>query len=726
LATDLEPSAARRIFPGWDEPVFKATIALSVVVPASFLAVSNMPVVREEAAGPGRKKVTFAPTPKMSPYLLALVAGEFERINRTVAGVDVGVVAPSHQIEQGRFALDTAEKVIPYYSDYFGSKFPLPKLDNVLIPNYFSAMENWGAATYEERALLFDPAASTQDARQYVFEMVGHELAHQWFGNLVTNAWWDNLWLNEGFSTWMQKKATNDFNPTWKTWLRAHTDKEKALTKDALRTTHAVQQPIEDESQALAAFDDITYWKGMSIVRMLEAYLGEAAFRDGIRRYMKAHAYSSATTADLWAALEAASRKPVAKIAAGFAELAGVPLIHVTTTCEAGKLTTTLRQGRFTINDPYAVSHVWQVPVALGRPGDVAPARTLLVDGPKTVTFDGCDRPVKANFGDVGYYRVQYEEASLLALASSFRRLPAADRNGLMADAWAMVLAGRSPAAGYLELTKQLSNETELAVWETVIASLQTIDNLLVGASVREKFRVYARDLVRPLMGRLGWVPGRDDAPEIILLRALAIETLGHLRDDDVLAEARRRFSAFVQDRGALHKDLREPVAKVVGYSADRRTYQDLHRLAQESSGDQEKMVYYLALARAGDPQLIDETVTIARNDPKLPQSQVGRFLEAAAAESGDADRVWSLVFENREAILVRLAELKRQELLPKVARASSSPSVAFALKWADVSRAGRGARLRADEAVEEIEAKADLKPRLVPAVAAWLKTIQN
>ena len=723
LGTDLEPSGARRIFPAWDEPVFKATFTLSVVVPANYRALSNMPVAREEVAEPNRKTVTFATTPKMSTYLFVLVAGEFERITTTAANVDIGVVAPPHQIEQGRFALDAAGKVIPFYTDYFGSRFPLPKLDNILIAgNFFNAMENWGGVTYDERGLLFDPARASQESRQYVFETVAHELAHQWFGNLVTNAWWDNLWLNEGFAAWMQKKATHNFNPAWKTWVRAHADKEKALTKDALRTAHAVQQPIDDESQALAAFDDITYWKGMSIVRMLESYLGEDPFRDGIRRYMKAHAYSSTTTADLWAALEAASRKPVAKIAAGFAEQPGIPLITVATTCASGKLMVTLRQDRYTLNDPYAVKQVWQVPVALGRPGDAAAARTILVGAnPATATFDGCDRPVKANFGDVGYYRVQYDDAALKALTAVYRRLPAADRVNLMADTWAMVMAGRAAVANYLDLARQLSDETEHAVWEAAVASLRMIDDLIVSSPARNDFRAFARNLIRPVLERVGWEPRLDDTPETLLVRALAISMLGRLRDDAVIAEARRRFAALVQD-GALHKDLRGPVATAVGHVADRRIYEDLRRLAGEAAGDEEKMTYYLALAGAGEPELIDETVKIARSDPNLPRAQAGRFLERAAMASGDADRVWKLAHEHRREILERLADFDRQKALPNIARLTSSPSIAFELKWGSETRLDRGMRLRADEAVEEIEAKAEFKLRLVPAVETWLK----
>jgi aminopeptidase N len=248
----------------------------------------------------------------MSSYLLVLVAGQFDPpLRQIIAGVDVGVFAPEGRVEHGRYALDVMAKVLPYFNDYFGAKYPLPKLDSIAIPDFAAgAMENWGGMTFADNRLLFDPTKSSQKTREDIFEVVTHETAHQWSGNLVTMAWWDNLWLNEGFATWMQKKVTDHFNPTWKTWLRAHESKERAMAKDARRTARPIQRAILDDDQAASAFDNITYDKGGALIRMLEAYVGEAPFRNGMRNYMKAHAYSSTTTADLWAALASwSSRK---------------------------------------------------------------------------------------------------------------------------------------------------------------------------------------------------------------------------------------------------------------------------------------------------------------------------------------------------------------------------------------------------------------------------------
>src|SRR3982075_2672333 len=350
LSSQLEPADARRIFPCWDEPAFKATFALTVTVPRTFLAVSNTPVAREEPVAPDKKQVAFAPTPKMSSYLFVFTAGELERLTAEVDGVTVGVVTTAGKREQGRFALENAVKLLAYFNDYFGVKYPLPKLDLIAVPGGFGgAMENWGGITFFESRLLFDPSTNADTARRGIFTILAHEMAHQWFGDLVTMGWWDNLWLNEGFASWMQVKAAEHFYPQWQTWLNGYGQKQFALALDARRTSHPVQQPVADHSEANAAFDGITYNKGQALIRMLENHLGERAFRDGIRKYMAAHAYGNTTTADLWRALESAAGKPVTGIAASFTEQDGVPLVIAETICSGETQRMTLRQDRFVI-----------------------------------------------------------------------------------------------------------------------------------------------------------------------------------------------------------------------------------------------------------------------------------------------------------------------------------------------------------------------------------------
>ena len=294
LGTQFEATDARRLFPCWDEPSFRARFQLSVVVPETWLAVSNMPVEGETQVANG-KEVRFAMTPSMSSYLNVLVAGELELIETQSSGVQIRVITTKGKAEWGRYALESSAKLLKYYNNYFGVSYPLPKLDQIAVPGGFGgAMENWGGITYYESSLLFDPKTSSDDTKQDIFAVLAHEMAHMWFGDLVTMAWWDNLWLNEGFASWMGTKSTAHFNPQWEVWLRKNVPrnptrragiaKEQAMEGDARSTTHPIQQPVATEAEANSAFDDITYQKGQSFIRMLESFLGEDAFRDGIRQ----------------------------------------------------------------------------------------------------------------------------------------------------------------------------------------------------------------------------------------------------------------------------------------------------------------------------------------------------------------------------------------------------------------------------------------------------------
>ena len=723
LVTQFEATDARRMFPGWDEPSFKATYSLSVTLPASFRAISNTPVAHEEPAGAGGKKVTFGTTPKMSSYLVVLVAGELDRINQAAADADIGVVTVAGKVEQGRYALDDAAKILPYYNEYFGVKYPLPKLDLIAIPGNFAAgaMENWGGITYIDNDLLFDPATSSEGTKQAIFNVIAHEMAHQWSGDLVTMAWWDNLWLNEGFASWMATKATDHFNPGWKVWLRSHVETDVAMDEDARRTTHPIQQQIKDESEADSAFDSITYLKGQAFLRMIETYLGEDTFRDGMRHYMVAHAYSNSTTADLWAAMEAASGKPVKQIAAGFTEQPGIPLVEVKTACANGQTTATLTQGRFTINDPKAAKLTWQVPVSIGLASDAAPQAVLLGPKPQTVTFAGCGKPVKANVGDVGYYRVQYDAANLKALSASYKQMSAADRVNLLGDVWAMAEAGREAPDKFLELTKQLNGETELVVWTQVLGSLRDIDDLERGAPDRPAFRAYARSLLNPVLARVGWDAKPDDTPDVVLLRSSLIRTLGRFEDPAVVAEARKRFTAFVADQSTLSPSLQDAVLSVVGYSVDKKIYDQLHELGRNAKSTETLLRYYYALGGAHDPALIAETVGITETN-EITAGRVNRFIGAAAASSDNPELVWKLFLAKRKAVMDKLTPMQRAGVLPAIAGASSDPAIGEELGKLPETNVSSGARHDADKAVEDIGFKSGFKARLVPAVSNWLK----
>src|SRR5437867_4266953 len=499
LGTQFEATDARRLFPCWDEPSFRARFQLTAVVPENWLAVSNMPIESEEKIAEG-KEIRFAATPSMSSYLNVFVAGELDLIESRSGHTQIRVITTKGKAELGRYALEATAQILKYYNDYFGAPYPLPKLDQIALPGGFGgAMENGGGVTYCECARLVHADNCSAETKQDIYEVLAHEVAHQWFGDLVTMAWWDNLWLNEGFASWMGTKCTAHFNPQWEVWLRrnlprdptrrAGIAKEQAMEGDARSTTHAIQQHIATEAEANSAFDDITYKKGQSFLRMLESFLGEDVFREGIRRYVAAHKYSNSTTADLWNALSESSGQPIAEIAAGWTEQPGFPMVKVKRG-EGGKVS--LTQERFTINSKNAPPLEWKIPLTYSIIGE-APASLLMTSKTDVLENIPADRALKLNVRGAGNYRVEYDEPSWILLLQALPKLGAEDRVNLLSDAWALVQPDRAPVSLYFGLVEKLPASTDLAECEQIINVLDFINHLVARNPEREILERYAR-----------------------------------------------------------------------------------------------------------------------------------------------------------------------------------------------------------------------------------------
>jgi len=469
FSTHLQPNEARELFPSWDEPSFKATFDLTVTVPRSFLAVSNMPVASEQPIAGNLKRVTFQRTPVMPTYIFALITGELERTTLDVDGITLGVVALPGKQAEARFALENGAALLRFFNDYTGFKYPLPKLDLLALPRPAGeAHENWGAITFNEDRLLVG-SSMQPSARRSIFRLVAHEMAHQWFGNLVTMAWWDNVWLNEAVATWIETKAPEQLQPEWPNWLTAASSKQRAMAADAAKSAYPVHRKVDTDREMNAMFDVMTYNKGAAVVRMLESYLGEHAFRDGVRRYLARHAYSNTMPADLWRALEEASGKSVEPLAAAYIERVGIPLIIAEGACVDGRQRMRLTQDRFTIRNPDAEPQRWQVPIVLGpAAGEPRPEVTVL-DGTGEIAAGACDEVVKLNVGNSGYYRVEYDATTHTKLAKAIAAMSPADRINLLADTWALVEAGRKPLAAYTELVGNLPADDDHSVWERIV-----------------------------------------------------------------------------------------------------------------------------------------------------------------------------------------------------------------------------------------------------------------
>jgi len=443
LFTQFENSDARRFLPCWDEPAQKATFTLSVTVPEAEMAVSNMPAASQTALPGGLKRVVFPQSPKMSSYLLFFGLGDFERISRQVNGVDVGVIVKRGDTAKAQYALDAAAHILPYYEDYFGVKYPLPKLDLIAGPGqsqFFGAMENWGAIFFFERDVLLDAKISTEADKRIVYIVVAHEMAHQWFGDLVTMQWWDDLWLNEGFASWMEFKSTDHFNPQWDLWLDSIGSKEGAMRIDARAGTHPIIQPIADVMQANEAFDTITYEKGQAVIRMLENYVGEDDFRAGVRNYIKAHAYGNTVTDDLWTELDKTAPAPISGVAHDFTLQAGIPLIRVTSTPKGIHL----EQARFASDDTGKVPAVWRVPVIEKALGAKTEWHGLVsADAPADIALPKGAVPI-VNEGQAAPNTTKCWRPSWCAI-SVFCRQPTSSVCSMTAARWAFPAISRSP-----------------------------------------------------------------------------------------------------------------------------------------------------------------------------------------------------------------------------------------------------------------------------------------
>jgi aminopeptidase N len=673
LSTQMESTDARRMFPCWDEPAFRATFRLTATVPVEWATISNMPVKKRTLQGK-LATTTFERSPKMPSYLVEFTAGDMKELSAQGARVRSGVWAVSGREEEGRTALANAQQILADYDDYFGYPFPLPKLDSIAIPGGFSgAMENWGAITYNDQALLISKDSSLAD-RENVYSIQAHEMAHQWNGDLVTMGWWDDLWLNESFASWMSAKETDLRNPGWKWWERQDVAKEDAMEADARVTSHPIQVHVTDELQAANAFDPtITYNKGQAVLRMLEAYLGPDTFRDGVRSYMKAHAFSNATTADLWNGLSAASGRDVGALASGWTEQAGFPVISVKSQCDAGgQRTVTLSQKRFFLRTPAdaaAQGGHWSVPLQV-RAGAQGNARAILLtqDG-QSIPVGSCQEPLSANAGAIGYYRVQYDEATLAVNTRAFNTLQDTDRIALLDDQWALVQSQAAQLASYLALAENMGSDLDTRPWEQIINSLGTIEYDERGSPGHDAFAAYARLLVRPVAQRLGWDSGPGETPDVQTLRRQVIENLGMWGDADVIAEARRRFAGFVKDQSSIAPDDQSIVLNIVALHADAATFDQLHVLAKTAKDDAEQRRLYVALAGAGDPKLAEQAAAIALS-PELPPQALQLRLEMIGTLRREHPELgWSTFSAHADMLLSpmgNLAPLALAEFVPQ------------------------------------------------------------
>ncbi|HET8899928.1 MAG TPA: M1 family metallopeptidase [Rhodanobacteraceae bacterium] len=724
LYTQFENSDARRFIPSWDEPAYKATFDLTVVAPADQMVVSNMPVETTTAVGKDLKRVTFETSPKMSTYLLFLGMGDFERATvKADNGTEIGVITQQGKVEQAQYALEAGRAVLKEYNDYFGVPFPLPKLDNIAAPGrsqFFSAMENWGSIFTFESSMLIDPAIANVSNYQRVFTVAAHEIAHQWFGDLVTMAWWDDLWLNEGFATWMEGRTSQKLHPEWDlNHVDAAYTSRGAMGQDAYATTHPVVQHVATVEQASQAFDGITYGKGSAVISMLEDYVGADAWRDGVRSYIKKHAYGNAVTDDLWNEVEkTAPGKQFVQVAHDFTLQPGVPLIKAASRCVDGQTELALEQGEFTVDRPNKQPLRWHVPVTV-RGADGTVVRTL-VDGKAELKLPGCDAPVVVNAGQKGYFRTLYAPADFKALTADFAKLPVVDQLGVMMDTGALAAVGQQPESDALNLAMQVPLDAAPELWQMVAGTLGGIDDLFKGDTKRQDaFRQFALKKLSPKFAELGWENRKDDSSTTKQLRSRLIGMLGELGDKAVLAEAHRRFEAFRAEPASLSPDLRRTVLGMVARNADAATWNEIHQLAKAEKSSMLRDQYYGLLAYARDKTLAQKALDMALTD------EPGATLSASMISGVSwehPDMAFDFAVAHREQVDKLVDSTSRARYYPGLGRGATNLTMVDKIKAFADKHIAPTSRRDAERVINGIQTRVKLRAARLPQIEAWLK----
>jgi aminopeptidase N len=721
LISQFENADARRFAPCWDDPAAKASFQLSVVSPTSQMAVSNTPVASVQPLAGGMQRTVFQPTPKMSSYLMFLAVGDFERISRKVDGVDVGVVSPRGETAKAAYALDQASAILSYYDDYFGIPYPLPKLDLVAAPGSggFSAMENWGAIMYFERALLIDPRLATQEDRQDVASTIAHEMAHQWFGDLVTMSWWNDLWLNESFATWMSGKALEHLHPDWRARM-ASEGRENALTLDASSATHPVVRPVETTQQMNALGDAITYSKGAAVLRMVEAYVGPDAWQAGVRTYLKAHAYSNATHDDLWRAVETAAGKPVAGMATDFTEQDGVPLIAVQLMAGQGKgAGLFLTEQRFTSDGGAGEPRHWRTPVS-ARPLEGPIVQTVVHGGPLVTALSSpSPGPLVVNPDQIGYFRTWYTQPAFQPLADRFDGLQPFDQLTLLQDAWALGQAGVAPASNLLVLLNRLPAGAYPLVWSRAADTLSQIHRLHAPAG-REAIAAFGRRHLGPVLQRLGWTPRAGEAAAVSVARQHLILALADLGDPAVIAEARTRFSAFLTSPSSLPAGIHDPVLEVAGQTGGTQAFQALQRLASSAHDLQEQRSEYVALAGTDDEALASRALDLALA-PSTPTS-TGMLMIRRVSER-HPDLAWRFALAHKAEIDARSDPGQRLTFIPRLLNEAADTGLADQLHAFAMKTYPAGGRAEADKYEARVRQRSQVSAQRMGPLDAWLKS---
>lgn len=722
--TQLEATDARRMFPGFDEPAMKATFDLTAVIDEGDRAISNGAVVSDTPGpAPGKHTVVFSTTPKMSSYLLALVVGDFECVSGAADGIPIRVCATPDKVALTSVALASAESVMQYYNRYFSIKYPFKKLDIVAVPDFSAgAMENTAAIFYRETYLLVDPKAMSVSSARNVFSVLAHEMAHQWFGDLVTMAWWNDIWLNEGFATWMATKPLRAARPEWRMDVLEVQQNLQAMSVDALDSARAVRAKADTPDAINEAFDAMAYQKGAAVLRMVESYVGEEAFRSGVNVYLEKFQYANATGDELWKTLTAATRRPVDLVMRTFIDQPGVPLVSVTTACEGTATRINATQERYRTPEQPASKTTWQIPLCLHGPAAGSSASCPLLSAPTQVFNQApCLETVVANAKATGYYRTAYEPAALDRILQQLSEVTEAERVMLANDALALVRSRRYDVGLFLKTAQALAVDRTAGVTQTVADGVSFIGSRLATGTAVVPYRAWVVRTFKPALDELTWTMSPGEADDRTELRAAVIGLVaGTGHDPGARARARALVTRYLQKPESVGATLAETLLPIVAEDGDQSLYDTLLAKRAAAKAPEDRDRFLLALGRFTNPALVKRTIDLALSDDVRTQDTPTLLATALSGPVGQ-DLVWPLLRERWSAVTSHIDSSFGPAVVVSALGSFCSIDAASDLEQFFKSHDPKGAARTVQQSIERVKSCAALKADQEPKLTAWL-----